>query len=226
MSEDSLRKAYQAHVATRRGSDRSACPPPEQLETLARRAGGERRGEADAPTLEHVLACAHCRPEFELLRAVATGARGAEPPALATPLTRRAPRPGARLALAATIFIAVALGGEAYRRTSREAVVRGGGAADRDASVSIVSPTTNFTVQGDRRLTWHGVRGALAYEVELLDSTGTMFFTRAVQDTTLQLPDAAVAIVQRLGTFDWMVTARRSDENVRRSPVTRVRVTP
>ena len=68
MSERRLRQSYDMMLALRAEADlgREGCPGVERLLELVERSGGE---EARLMLLDHVMACPHCHPEFELLRA-------------------------------------------------------------------------------------------------------------------------------------------------------------
>src|ERR671936_384188 len=112
MSEERLRELYARALEARAPADREQCPPPEALLALARREGPEAQR---LETLDHVMSCARCRAEFDLLRAIEAAGAGE---GQARSETRSQPRAHARrrwttfvpLALAATLVLAVALG--------------------------------------------------------------------------------------------------------------------
>ncbi len=231
MNSDPLRDAYAAHTRANTGADRSNCPSPESLEAVARGLGHSGTEHArDVATLDHVLSCAHCRPEFDLLRTVTVAAEKAE---LARPATRAAfplfaGWSRSRVLVAASALLAVALGGEAWRRTrstgNDQFVVRG-----TDGEVTLIAPVT--TTGGDamplasvRAFTWQSVPNASAYTIELHDTANAVLLSRITADTTISLSDDELARVKAASTFDWMVTARRGDGNERRSALTRVRL--
>src|SRR5918911_1340273 len=115
MSEERLRELYARALEAREPAQREQCPPPEALLALARREGPEAERLA---TLDHVMACARCRPEFDLLRAIdsAGAGEGEARRAVPSPTRALARRRWTRwtmlvpLALAATLVLAVALG--------------------------------------------------------------------------------------------------------------------
>ncbi|MEP6729900.1 MAG: hypothetical protein ABJE10_04635 [bacterium] len=228
MNSDPLRDAYAAHTKAHTGADRSNCPSPELLEAVARGLGHSGAEHArDVATLDHVLSCAHCRPEFDLLRTVTVAAEKADlvrhSTRVAFPLFAGWSR--SRLLVAASALLAVALVGEAWRRTrstgSDAFVVRG-----NDGEVTLVAPVMveAMPLASVRAFTWQSVPGASAYTIELLDTTNAVLVSRITPDTTISLTDDELARVKTASTFDWMVTARRGDGNERRSALTRIRL--
>lgn len=236
-------------VSTPLSGARSRCPSPELLASLA-------RGEGMASSvdlLEHALQCEHCFPEFELLRTIAQAehaARTAEAVAapaaapVAAPVaaasvaartTRQATRSshGARWALAATVLLAVMVGGTWWGR--RAPSETGSPAVDPDVVRSVVGDIVVVGPRGDltaepHAFTWRpGARsqrdgGDVHYVVEAFDSLGTLLLSRTSADTALVLSTPDVAALRRVRTFDWVVYADRGDGNQRRSGMTRVRM--
>src|SRR5688500_9109511 len=100
MTDDELRDAYARAMAARTSTTRTGCPRPDALVALVRRDGPE---ATRLETLDHTMACAACRQEFELLRAIDAGERRASGPAV---LPFRWQRPLA-LAIAASLVLAV-----------------------------------------------------------------------------------------------------------------------
>ena len=230
MSTNPLRDAYSAHLKATAPSDRQPCPSPETLQALAeRRASSDVSGETDRRVLEHVLSCDHCRQDFALLRTAVGGAlqAGLLEPATST----RAARTwwsGPRLLVAASAIVAVGLGGEAWRRSHAgnqpDRVVR-----DDSSDITIITPaatasTDEVRATSLRPFVWRTVPDANAYTIELLDTTGVVLVTRTTADTTMSLTDAELARVVAATAFDWVVIARRMDDNERRSALIRVRV--
>lgn len=137
--------------------------------------------------------------------------------------------------MAATVLVAVALGGTWWqRRAGRDAlpaeeestVIRNG-----DSAVVIVTPRGTVAVaEGPRAFVWRAEGGSavggadVVYVVEAFDSLGVLLLSRTVRDTALVLSDAEGAALRRAETFDWMVRAERGDGNERRSPLVRVRL--
>ena len=67
MSDDRLRELYAIAQAGRSAGAGGEHPAPEAIAALVRREGPE---EARLATLDHVMSCADCRRDFDLLRAV------------------------------------------------------------------------------------------------------------------------------------------------------------
>ena len=212
MSDQSLQAAYQAHVGKNTPANREGCPTADELNVLAA-SGDVGDNSAQTATLEHVLSCAVCRPEFELLRAANVAERAAAQ-AARTPFTQQ------RIALAATLLLAVGIGGEAWRR-SQVSLTRATPADGSD--VVLVSPASKNAQPVSGKFVWRAVSGAVAYQLEVLDSAGTAVVQATTADTTVHLSTSDSLRVAALPVFDWMVTARRSDGNERRSALTRVR---
>lgn len=250
MSDETLRAAYREQPLASQdhgagsppagkasalpSGDRSGCPSPEVLASLAR---GERM-ESSVDLLEHALQCEHCFPEFELLRTIAQeehAARTAE--AVAAPVAARATRQatrsshGARWALAATVLLAVMVGGTWWGR--RAPTDTGSPAVAPDVVRSVVGDIVVVAPRGDltteaRAFTWRAYArtqregGDVRYVVEAFDSLGTLLLSRTSADTVLVLSAPDVAALRRVRTFDWVVYADRGDGNQRRSGMTRV----
>lgn len=217
MSDESLRAAYQARVAHSTPADRSGCPSPEALNGLA---GANRSGDdrAQLAVLEHVMSCAACRPEYEVLRSVHRAELTEKPLAKSNRAFRL-------VSIAAALVLAAGIGGEAWRR-SRDVTVRDAGvdnAGVDNADVVLVTPAANSPRPINGRFVWRSVAGTSAYQLEILDSTGTLIAQQTSADTTIQLSPPDSARVAALPVFDWMVVARRTDGNERRSALTRVR---
>ena len=230
MRDDPLRSAYADHLRARVDAAPAACVSPDALLALVRQEGPEVERLA---VLDHVMACARCRREFDLLQAIEAAGREAErdaadvvPITLAANRTRpRQPaqhgrwRGAAGLALAASVVLAV---GIARRRTHDELspdVERGaaGGAAD---GVALVAPAGGTAVPRGVpiHLVWRSVSHATRYDVELLAPDGTVARTGATGDTTFAVTDAS-----RLAsgiTYQWWVQAVTDDGRTpRRSAV-------
>ncbi|MEO7997366.1 MAG: hypothetical protein ABI852_07970 [Gemmatimonadaceae bacterium] len=221
MSDDKLRAAFNTHVANNAPSDRSACPSPEQLQTLAE--SGQGSNSTNLKMLDHVFGCAYCRADFALLRAVHTGVQSAQQ---ADGYSTRKPSlvgrfSAPRIAIAATLLLAIGIGGESFRR-SRAAVVRGDGGDTTD--VVVVSPAAASVIAPDAAFVWHKVAGAVTYEVQLLDTTGVVIASHISADTVFNSSADARARIAAVPALDWFVSARRDDGNERRSAMIRVQV--
>lgn len=213
MTDPSLRAAYRVAVENTSPPNRAGCPSADELCVLA---ASTRVGDnsTDTALLEHVLSCAHCRPEFELLRATNMAARG-ETHRTRSRFTVQ------QIALAATLLMAVGIGGAAWRR-SQTSQTRATPVNDSD--VVLVSPSSGNAQPLTARFVWRAVNGAVAYHWEVLDSAGAAIVQATTADTTSQLSATDSVRLAALPFFDWMVTARRSDGNERRSALTRVQV--
>jgi hypothetical protein len=202
MTDEELRRVYQAAVATRQ-TGREDCPAPEALSSLVAREGNESNRLA---LLDHVMTCPACRHEFELLRAVHVAGR---------------PRPAWRyqpLALAASIALLVGLGGAALwsrLMPSGPDTLRGGA-----GQVELVRPTAGSVVTPPLTLVWRTVSGTRIYTVELLAPDGRLVKSWTTADTSITLSNPASAHVPA-GAYAWWVRARLPDGSERRSTVTR-----
>jgi len=74
IADADLRARYQAAIVERRANPRTSCPTPDALQALITRTGDEM---ARLDVLDHVMGCADCHHEFELLRAIAAAETGA-----------------------------------------------------------------------------------------------------------------------------------------------------
>ena len=210
-TDDALRAAYAR--ATSRPTERAACPDPAALAAVARREGPE---DGRLATLDHVMACADCRREFELLRAIEQGGRAAG--VAAVPMrARRAVRLGVGLAIAAGLGAVALLGPWREGRVGDPGpdVVR-----DATSGVAVVTPAEGATVApGALALAWRPVPGARTYTVEVLGADGAVRLDRTTSDTLATLDAATLAP----GDYRWWVRARL-DGGERRSVPRRLRV--
>jgi hypothetical protein len=209
MTEAELREAYRGVLARSHG-DRAACPAPEAILALARREGPE---SSRLATLDHVMACADCRAELDLLRSLQeAGARSGA-----------APRAGRHrwvmpAALAATLLLAVGLGRLALR-SSDETTRSGPGSAVR---VELVSPGVELPAGTPVAFAWRPVEGASRYRLEVLTESGDLAVAAETHDTAI-----ASAAAGRLapGHYRWWVIAMTPAPGPR-SELRRLRLTP
>jgi hypothetical protein len=194
MSDDKLRKTYQDMIARRAGQDRSQCPPAERLHELVSRSGSE---DTRLALANHVMACPHCLPEFELLRSM-EAAMPEKKPALRW------------MALAASIAVLVTagiIGRQLLRPTSD--VLR------ENPVVRLIAPADGDQVSAPVRLIWNRVPDAVEYQVQILTSEGSLVY----RGTT---PDTAMAVDSLAGSqFIWQVSAEYSTGEPARSRPTR-----
>ena len=199
MSDDRLRALYDQALVGRAGATaHSVHPSPEELHALARRELPERR---QLELLDHVMACATCVPEFELLRAVegagATLDGAARRPRASTPQRAIAWRRAVPMLLAASAVAAVGIG--AYDRLRPGADVARG----EPGVLSTLAPVDGAVVGLPVRLTWRRVPGASRYVVEVLDASGIAAFTATTGDTTVLVPSTAP--LTRGAAYEWWV---------------------
>lgn len=217
MTDDAtLRDAYRELMAAREPRDRSACPAPEALLAVVERKGDDATRLA---TLDHVMSCAACRRDFDLLRTAAVSAEqsaAGEKPALhvvrgSSSSARRFPLRS--IAIAAGLVVAVGVGTLTWHPGTHQPLLRG------DAN-TVVLLAPEQRPDGSALLRWHTVPGAAAYRVEVFAPTGRTVVADTVSDSTFVLPAAASA-----GSGEqlrWMVTALHGDGHEVHSPAERV----
>jgi hypothetical protein len=189
MTDAELRAAYAQAMVARRLGGRMACPSPDAVQALVERTAPEADRLA---TLDHVMQCAPCRGEFELLRAL----REAAPTAKRFALPPRWVAAAAVIALVATSTILWQLD------RADDRVMRAG-----SDGVTLVQPTGVVRDSDSRALVWNSVPEATRYAVELF-SGDSVRYAAEVRDTVLTLPDSV-----RLapGEHGWWVRARYAD---------------
>jgi hypothetical protein len=202
VTDERLHELYA--TAARRGATGTGGqhPTPEAIAALVRREGTE---ESRLVTLDHVMSCADCTREFDLLRAVERA--GVESGAAGHRATARRSwlMPAA---LAASLLLAVGLG--RMLTTSGDDTTRGGG----DSSVTLVQPGAAAAAGDSLVFAWRPVPGASRYELELLEAGGNVVASAETSDTT-----ATPAAVRALppGEYRWWVRATTSDARSLRS---------
>ena len=212
MSDAALRDAYARAVSQRADPGRASCPAPEALQALVRAEGAESERIA---LLDHVLTCARCRGEFELLRAIEQ-AGGQQ----ARASTWRQPRSWIAVALAASLLLAIGIGtgrhfvdGDLPDDTFR-------GAAD----VTLVVPQDAAAAPRSAPLTlaWHRIAGVDRYALELLTADGSVALAQETSDTSITIPAARLPAA---GDYRWMVRAAAPAGVDMRSGARRLRLT-
>ena len=201
MSDDRLRELYATALTGQSAGAAGEHPSPEALAELVRREGSE---EARLSTLDHVMRCADCRHDFDLLRSVERA--GVESAVAGRAGGRRAWLMPA--ALAASVLLAVGVGRTVLR--SGVDTTRGG---DHGA-VELVQPGREARAGDAVTFAWHAVPGASRYELELLDAGGGVLASAATTDTTVS-PAAARALPP--GDYRWWVRATTPDARALRS---------
>ncbi len=203
MSDARLRELYSQVLARSETGDRGACISAEQMSALVERALPEAEQLA---TLDHIMSCAACQREFELLRALHQAARR----------PRRALRIYALAASVALIASAALLARAAWWRDSPD-VMRGGVPA-----LTLVSPADDAAVNLPVQLIWRSVEGAARYRVELLDSTGAVAFSATTPDTALTVSRSTPRLLP--GSYRWWVAAERREAGPVRASPRRLRI--
>ena len=201
LTDDQLRELYARAVAARRDPERAACPAPEALLAAVRREGPEQRRLV---VLDHAMACADCRQDLELLRAI-EASRRAE--AGSSVQSRRWLAP-LYIALAASValFATLALWQRSQRTTASD-VLRGSG-----SEVVAIAPLPDAAVTArSLAFTWHAVPGARRYVVEVLTAQGAVGASRETTDTTATLGDARLGA----GEYSWWVRAKLDGGEIR-----------
>ncbi len=191
VNDQQLRDIYAHITASRAGSRTAGCPDPEAILALVRREGAE---EARLATLDHVMSCADCRSDLDLLRSIE--AAGAE--------TGASVRPGRRwkgpLALAASVLLAVVVGRYALPGGPASDVVR---SADGDR-VTLVAPPPEVPAGAPLLFAWHPIAGADRYRLEVMDQGGEVALEAETADTSILLRSAADLPP---GEYQWWVGA-------------------
>jgi hypothetical protein len=206
VSDERLRDLYAAAVKARGATVGGSHPSPEAIADLVKRTGAE---DVRLATLDHVMSCAECRRDFDLLRTVERVAGGP-----ARPVARRSwvlPT-----ALAATLLVAVGLG--RTLTSPPDDMTRGG----EEASVVLVTPGDEAPAGAPVMFTWRSVTGATRYELELLDAGGGVAASAATTDTTAA-PAATTGLPP--GDYRWWVRATTADARSVRSSLRPLRLT-
>ena len=192
LTDERLRLAYSDALRERTRSERVTCVTPETLLALVERTGSE---AARLDALDHVMTCASCRRELDLVRASLAAAGTARPRSWL-----RSPSFGL-MALAALLLVAAGV---------RLYVVSGdieSGPRLRGGSGIAIHPVA-WTRGVGAGLAWHPANGAASYRLEVIDDTG-----RAVIDTTLRDTSFVVAdsLVRGRAGVVWTVSAILDD---------------
>ena len=206
MSDDRLRELYATALTGQSAGAAGEHPSPEALAELVRREGSE---EARLTALDHVMSCADCRRDVDLLRSVERA--GVE-----------SDRAGGRrawlmpAALAASVLLAVGIGRTVLRSAGDDAT-RG----DDASTVVLVQPAREARAGDALTFAWRPVPGATRYELELLDAGGGVLASAATGDTTVS-PAAARALPP--GDYRWWVRATTPDARAFRSALRPLRI--
>jgi hypothetical protein len=210
----------------------SQCPPIERL-----------GGDLSLRELVHTEHCTRCRAELALLeefrsqetapdeveavRWISSQFRNpitAESSKVVSLSSRRQAVPNRTLAAAATLAIAVAIGG--YVVQNREPAIDGA-ISSRDSyrslQIAAALPTGDLAA-APAKLRWAAVEGATSYQVTVLEADHTILWWGSSQEPQLALPEAVVAQCVPGKTISWEVTAMREGAAVAQSGTKRFRV--
>ncbi len=202
MNDQELRRLYQEGLLGR-PVNRASCPAPDDLRALADREGLEHLRLA---TLDHVMGCADCREEYELLAAVAAAREARH-------------RPQWPLLAAAALLLTV--GGGLVLSTRHPAGERADGT---EARLTAVAPAGTIRAGPRVHLVWSQVPDAFSYRAELLAPDGALLHAATTGDTTLALPPTIDLITGE--TYHWWVSASLPEGRELRSPVQSFQVAP
>jgi hypothetical protein len=201
VNEERLRQIYAGAMASRgaKAGRSAACPLPEAVLALVRREGSE---DARLATLDHVMSCADCRSEFDLLRSIELA--GAEAGAQVQPDRRKWLVP----ALAASVLLAAVIGRLALPTAPESEVVRSGS----DGEVTLVAPPPESPAGSPVLFAWHPIPDAARYRLEVLTRDGEVALEAETADTAITLQGAAGLAP---GDYEWWVRASAAGTAVR-----------
>jgi len=166
MNDRDLQKAYSELLASRAGVDRSGCVSPEELCALVERSGAE---VDRLRTLDHVMQCADCHHDFELLRAVGE----------VVPRQRRFLVPGA---LAAAATIALVAGAMWIGQGGTEQPVYRG-----DDNTSMLIAPAGAISENPNLFDWHAIAQAVSYSIEITAPDGTLVLSDSTSEPRFAL---------------------------------------
>lgn len=212
--DDRMREAYSRAVEARTAPRRAGCASPDAMLALVRREGREADRLA---TLDHAMACAACREEFELLRSLERAGGDDARKAVEGIRWKR----HLAMALAASVVLAVGVetGRRVMERDQRD-VMRGAG-----DGVTLIAPAEGAAARaGTDSLTfaWTTVPGAEAYLVEVLSADGSPVVSQRTRDTTYTI---GAANGLPAGEYRWLVQSYAADGTEARSPARRLTLT-
>jgi hypothetical protein len=191
VNDQQLRAIYGDVMTSRSRTRPAACPESEAILALVRREGNEATRLA---TLDHVMSCADCRSEFDLVRSIELA--GAEAGAVA----RSGRRWMTPLALAASVLLAVVLGRYALPGTPEREVVRSG----EKGRLTLLAPPTEATTGSPILFAWQPIEGAGRYRLEVVNAGGEVVLEAETGDTAIVLQSAADL---EPGAYQWWVGA-------------------
>jgi hypothetical protein len=209
VSDDRLRELYAIAQTGATAGPGGEHPAPEAIAALVRREGSE---EGRLATLDHVMSCADCRRDFDLLRAVEQA--GVESGATGRARGRRAWLIPA--ALAASFLLAVGVG-RTVLRAGGDDTMRG----DNRGPVVLVRPGREAKAGDVLIFSWRAVPDASRYEIEVLNAGGGVVASAATTDTTIS--SEAIRLLPP-GDYRWWVRATTPDARSLRSAIRPLRL--
>ena len=205
-SDQEIKQAYSRILETHRQEARAECVSPEAILSLVE---GSEDEVTRLETLDHTMACPHCREDFELLRGLARS----------RPEEKRTTRSWLnftpeKLAWAASLVLALGLG--SIWLTSQgpgpDVVMRGDG-----AEVGLVSPVSGGVLEKGMAFVWNSFPEAFAYDLEVIGADGEIVYRASTADTTITAEDSPSWA--GAGGLSWWVTARTGDGSRIASPM-------
>lgn len=191
VSDEELRRTYQSSMTPSRAL---ACPDTDAIRAVVERNGAE---SDRLSTLDHVMSCATCRCDLDVLRRIAE----LQMADLPRPAVRRSPR----LALAAAAVLIVGAGlvwNTLQTEPDVGPVMRGASASDS----LLVGPRGPGTAT-PLIFTWRPTAGVRQHTVEVFSPSGEVVWTAQVADTTATMP-ASVHLAPG-ASYHWWVTFHR-----------------
>ena len=182
LTDERLRALYQRALEARRLRGRERCAAPEAMQEVLRRQGPE---EQRLGVLDHVMGCAACRSEFELLRSIEQAGAEESRPAVLRMFPRTAWRAVVPVALAASVLLLVTVGPR-FKGDVKD-VERGAA-----SGVILLSPSPGIAAEIPLTFAWEPVKGARGYELEVLDEKGAVVFAQRTAETSLVVRDGRV----------------------------------
>lgn len=209
MTDERLRELY-AHAMTKR----EGCITPEDMLALVQREGNEQHRLG---LLDHVMMCADCRREFDLLRTLDAAGReeARDASSLSVPsrsLNRRSGwwRDHSAALAAGVVLAAFGVGAGIVRERaivhgSTSEVMRGSShTTGETGGIALITPAPDASVTMPVRLVWHPAPTAPRYRVEVLDASGAVVAGTTHTDTVFTVSPSAL----RPGAvYSWWVRA-------------------
>jgi hypothetical protein len=214
MTDQRLRDLYTRGIEARGRSDQ--CPPPEALLALIQREGEEARR---LETLDHVMACAGCRSELDLLHAIEKTGRTPREQKETTRVRLKHPALPRyiALALAASLVLAIGLGPARWLWQGETGGLTRSGAPE----LTLLAPIPGALAEMPVTFVWRPVPQARDYTVEVMTLAGSLSFTGRTSDTVL-VASSVDALMP--GQYQWWVRARTANDVELRSQMRYFRI--